>query len=545
MARKSRKNPITEPIWAVEFNTALYIRLSVEDGHGRSNSIENQQLILNDYVSDKPEFRILDTFIDNGLTGTNFDRPSFKRMLSDIESGKINCVIVKDLSRLGRNSIDTCYYIERYFVHHKVRFIAVNDNFDSADENNSQNGIILPLKNMVNEAYALDIGKKIKAQAHQAMLDGDYIGARAPFGYKKSPENCHKLIIDEETAPIVRRIFEWFVEGCGLNTITVRLNEMGIDTSSVYKSKTSERDKHYTLNRNWTTFTVSHILDNPVYTGDMVQGKSQIVEHKQQHNVSPEDYIVVKNTHEPIVSRELFERVRKIRAAVREKCKSKPIDHYTENIFKGKVFCTHCGKPLHRQRAKRKTMPDIYRLHCLSPSRVSKSACVGVNIDEPIVIDFVSAEIKKRLSELDKSFLETFKIDNDGANFKKEKSKMMRELTRVQGLIKGLYESLVSGLISNEDYEEFKSDYLKQADKLKHEIECLENEISGLENERKNQFEIKELSSSFKKSKQLTADLLNRLVERIEISHDREIKVYFRTDGKENFDDSTLHKALA
>ncbi len=290
MARKSRKNPVVTPVRTVAFNTALYIRLSVEDGKGRSNSIENQQLILNDYLLDKPEFCVYDTYIDNGLTGTNFDRPSFKRMLTDIENKKVNCVIVKDLSRLGRNSIDTGYYVEQYFAQHKVRFIALNDMFDTADESNSRNGIILPLKNMVNEAYALDIGKKIKSAAHQAMLDGDYIGARAPFGYKKSPDDCHKLIIDEETAPTVRQIFKWFAEGDGLNTIVVRLNEMGVETSSVYKSKTSERDKNYALNQNWTTFTVAHILDNPVYTGDMVQGKSKVIEHKQCYDVSPDDY---------------------------------------------------------------------------------------------------------------------------------------------------------------------------------------------------------------------------------------------------------------
>lgn len=221
MARKSRKNLIAEPITTAGINTALYIRLSVEDGHGRSNSIENQQLILNDFLSGKPEFQIVDTYVDNGLTGTNFNRPNFQRMLSDIENGKVNCVIVKDLSRLGRNAIDTGYYIEQYFVQHKIRFIAVNDNYDTADENGTCNGIILPLKNMVNEAYALDIGKKIKAQAHQAMLDGEFIGARAPFGYKKAPDNCHKLIIDEETAPIVRQIFEWAASGMGINTITV------------------------------------------------------------------------------------------------------------------------------------------------------------------------------------------------------------------------------------------------------------------------------------------------------------------------------------
>lgn len=534
MARKSRKNPSPEPVRAVALNTALYIRLSVEDGKGRSNSIENQQLILNDYVLDKPEFRVFDTYIDNGLTGRNFDRPNFKRMLSDIENGKINCVIVKDLSRLGRNSIDTGYYIEQYFTQHKIRFIAINDMFDTADENNSQNGIILPLKNMVNEAYALDIGKKIKAQAHQAMLDGDYIGARAPFGYKKSPDDCHKLIIDEEAAPIVCQIFEWFSEGDGLNTITVRLNEMGIDTSSIHKSKTSELDKHYTLNQSWTTFTVSHILDNPVYMGDMVQGKSKIVEHKQQRITSPEDFIVVHNTHEPIISRELYQRVQEIRAAVREEYKSKPIDPYTENIFRGRIFCPHCGKPLHRQRAKRKTMPDVYRLHCLSPSRVSKAACIGVNIDESVVIEFVTAAIKEKFSSLDVSFSEKVIEDNVDATLKKEKTSKRRELERVQRLIKGLYENLVGGIISNEDYEEFKIGYAKQADELKSELERLEGEISSLDHKRKQRLEIKSAANSFKDDGTLTADLINRLIDRIEISHDREINILFRSDGKES-----------
>ena len=341
MARKSRKNVIAEPKTSLGFNTAMYIRLSVEDGHGRSNSIENQQMILNDFVSDKPEFQIVDTYIDNGLTGTNFNRPNFQRMLSDIESGKVNCVIVKDLSRLGRNAIDTGFYIEQYFVQHKIRFISVNDNYDTADENGASNGIILPLKNMVNEAYALDIGKKIKAQAHQAMLDGEFIGARAPFGYKKAPDNCHKLIVDEETAPIVRQIFEWAASGTGINTITVQLNEMGAVTSSVYKSQTSEVEKRYKKNQNWTTFTVISILENPVYTGDMVQGKSKTVEHKQQ-DARSEEYIIVRNTHEAIVSRELFEKANRIRAAVRKEYKCKPINAYSENIFKGLVFCPHC-----------------------------------------------------------------------------------------------------------------------------------------------------------------------------------------------------------
>ena len=528
MARKSRKTPIAEPTVAAGINTALYIRLSVEDGHGRSNSIENQQLILNDFLSGKPEFQIVDTYIDNGLTGTNFNRPNFQRMLADIESGKISCVIVKDLSRLGRNAIDTGYYIEQYFVQHKIRFIAVNDNYDTADENSTRNGIILPLKNMVNEAYALDIGKKIKAQARQAMLDGEFIGARAPFGYKKAPDNCHKLIVDKETASIVRQIFEWAASGTGINTITVRLNEMGAVTSSVYKSQTSEIEKRYRQNRNWTTFTVISILDNPVYTGDMVQGKSKVIEHKQRYDVSPDDYIVVRNTHEPIVSRELFERVREIRTAVRKEHRSKSIDHYTENIFKGKVFCSHCGKPLHRQRNKRKTKNDVYLLHCLSRSRIAKDACVGVNIDEQAVIEYVSEALKSKLSALKNSAPKTDRADN----LKRQKNDKQRELNRVQSLIRGLYENLVSGVISSEDYADLKSNYTSKSENLKAEIDVIKTELEQFENQQRQFAETRDCAKQFRESKALSSELLNSLVERIEISHDHEINVIFR--GKEN-----------
>ncbi len=523
MARKSRKTPVTEPITTAGINTALYIRLSVEDGHGRSNSIENQQLILNDFVCDKPEFNVCGIYIDNGLTGTNFNRPNFQRMLADIENGKISCVIVKDLSRLGRNAIDTGYYIEQYFVQHKIRFIAVNDGYDTADENSTRSGIILPLKNMVNEAYALDIGKKIKSAAHQAMLDGDFIGARAPFGYKKSPDNCHKLIVDEETAPIVRQIFEWTASGIGINTITVRLNEMGTVTSSVYKSQTSEVEKKYRQNRNWTTFTVAHILDNPVYTGDMVQGKSKTIEHKQQ-DAPPEDYIIVRNTHEAIVSRELFEAANKIRSAVREEYKKKNVEPYTENIFRGLVFCPHCGKPLHRQRAKRKTMPDVYWLHCISPSRVSKSACIGVNITEQEVIDFVSGALKAELSALKKSVTQEDKSDI----LKHQKSDKQRELNRVQSLIRRLYENLVNGVISSEDYAEFKNGYAAKVSDLKAEINAINSEIEQLEKQQKQLAVTRGCAKQFRESKALSAELLNSLVERIEISHDHEINVIFR-----------------
>jgi len=241
MARKSRKNVIasekpkqsTVKIW----RAALYIRLSVEFNGKRGDSLETQRQIMEAYIALCPDIEITEVYTDNGITGRTFEREAFQRMLADVENGKIDCIVVKDLSRLGRNSIDTGYYIEKYFPLHGVRFIAVNDQFDSTDPENSGNHLIVPLKNMINEAYAADISKKVKAQQHQAMKDGESVGARPPYGYKKAPDNCHRLLVNGDTAPVVQQIFQWAVDGVLLNVIVKRLNEAGIMTPGYYQAQ--------------------------------------------------------------------------------------------------------------------------------------------------------------------------------------------------------------------------------------------------------------------------------------------------------------------
>ena len=213
---------------------------------------------------------------------------------------------------------------------------------------------MLPLKNMINEAYSLDIGRKIKAQARQAMKDGDYIGARAPYGYRKDPENCHKLLIDEAAAPVVQQIFQWAYERVALNRIVRNLNEMGIPAPSHYKKTTGEITSPGLIGSGkWQTRTVMKILESEVYTGDLVQGKTKIVDH-QQVQAGDDNLIVARHTHEPIISHAVFEAVQDYRKQVCEQSKAVPKKPYTPNIFKGKVFCADCGRSLHRQRAERK-----------------------------------------------------------------------------------------------------------------------------------------------------------------------------------------------
>ncbi|MEY8519025.1 recombinase family protein [Lachnospiraceae bacterium 29-84] len=362
------------------YKAIKYIRLSYTDDKAvESDSVANQRRLIDDYIARHPEIEVVAEKIDDGYSGVLFHRPGFQQMLSDIEAGYIDCVIVKDLSRLGRNSIDTGYYIEQYFHAHNVRFIAVTDQFDTADAGSLHGGIMLPLKNMINEAYALDIGRKIKAQARQAMKDGDYIGARAPYGYRKDPDNCHRLLIDENTAPVVRQIFEWAYEHVALNRIVRNLNEMEITAPSHYKKSTGEITSPGLIGSGkWQTRTVMKILESEVYTGDLVQGKTKIVDH-QQVKAGEDNLIIAKHTHEPNISYELFTAVQEYRKQICEESRAVPKRPYTPNIFKGKVFCADCGRSLHRQRAERKKEPDVYWFHCLTNSRVAKDSCKGVD----------------------------------------------------------------------------------------------------------------------------------------------------------------------
>lgn len=533
MARKSRKQRLAPmPAPSLYVHVALYIRLSVEDNKKRGCSVENQKLVLNDFLADKPDFVVYDTYIDNGATGTNFHRPGFQQMLSDIEAGHIDCVIVKDLSRLGRNSIDTGYYIEQYFHTHNVRFIAVTDQFDTADPGSLHSGIMLPLKNMINEAYALDIGRKIKAQARQAMKDGDYIGARAPYGYRKDPDNCHKLLIDEDTAPVVRQIFEWAHGYVALNRIVRNLNEMGITAPSHYKKSTGEITSPGLIGSGkWQTRTVMKILESEVYTGDLVQGKTKIVDH-QQVKAGEDNLIIARRTHEPIISYELFTAVQEYRKQICEESRAVPKRPYTPNIFKGKVFCADCGRSLHRQRAERKKGPDVYWFHCLTNSRVAKDSCKGVMMQETELIATVTAILEKELSVALGMSLPLFQLEakqkKDKDRLKTQMSARRQETEKKRRLIRGLYENFVQGILTNEEYFELKADYEESIRTLSGEIEALEKDMDALDSRLVRYRAMEKDAKSLTQDHALTAELIDRLIERIEIDHERNIHVTFR-----------------
>lgn len=325
------------------FNVAIYIRLSREDGDKEeSDSVGNQRKLLTEYVNKHDDFILYDVYIDDGFTGTNFNRPDFHRMIADIEDNKVNCVVVKDLSRFGRDYIDTGRYLERIFPELNVRFISVTDNIDSMKQ---AYDMLLPIKNIFNEQYARDISNKIQATVKSKQKAGEFIGAFTSYGYKKSPANKNKLVIDEYASEVVKRVFTMYAQGIGKQSIAKILNAEGILCPSEYKKLNGENYKN--CNRlektsYWTYSTIKVMLQNELYIGNMVQGKKHQRMRSKQRPVEKENWIRVENTHEPIIDRQLWDKVQKLLTK-----KHRDIDLETnKNIFAGFIKCGDCGRAM-------------------------------------------------------------------------------------------------------------------------------------------------------------------------------------------------------
>ncbi|WP_286082441.1 MULTISPECIES: recombinase family protein [Bacillota] len=530
MARKSRKNTAQTPavktgmkVW----KAALYIRLSVEFNGQRGDSLETQKKIMESFAALHPDIQVSGIYTDNGITGRTFERAAFQQMLADVEAGKINCIIVKDLSRLGRSTIDTGYYIEKYFPVRQVRFIAVNDQYDSEADQNSGEHIILPFKNMVNEAYAADISRKVRSQTRQSMKSGDYVGARPPYGYRKDPENCHKLIVNEETAPAVRDIFQWAADGVSLNRIATRLNEQGIITPGFYLVKCGLiKPSRLMGSGNWQTWTITKILADEVYVGDMVQGKTKTIGHKQVPT-EPEEWIVVRDTHEPLIRRELFEKVQELRRQAAEKSRDQTGIPYTENVLRGRIFCGHCGKNLHRKRSH-----GVYYFHCISNGRIAKDYCPGVCLKETDLFDIILAYIMKeaetvignnlRLKEQDP------RIAERKASAEKEQKRLLASVEQNRSFLRSLYENLVTGILTSGEYAELKQDYESRITADMAQAQALDEQQKEL------QKQLHKFSSLAKKlamidgNTKLTARLVDELIEKVIVRDRQNVEIVFR-----------------
>ena len=334
---------------------AEYMRLSREDGDKvESDSISNQRDLITDFLSHHDELKFVGEYVDDGYSGTNFERPAFKRLMEDVKAGKVNCIIVKDLSRFGRNYIETGRYLEKVFPFMGVRFISIIDNYDSAGEDNDADRIIIPFKNLINDSYCRDISMKIRSQLDVKRKNGKFIGSFACYGYCKDPKDNNHLIIDPFAADIVRQIFDLKLSGYNSQRIAEMLNEMGVLPPAEYKrSKGMNYDCGFKAGNNpkWAVVSINRILTNEIYTGTMVQGLNSKINYKikQSRPVPKEDWIRVSGTHEPIVSRETFDKVQRLLLV---DTRTSP-EESAVYLFSGLVVCGDCGQNMIRRRTTR------------------------------------------------------------------------------------------------------------------------------------------------------------------------------------------------
>lgn len=457
------------------FNTAIYIRLSREDGDKEeSDSVGNQKKLLTDYVNGQNELVLYDVYVDDGFTGTNFNRPAFKRMLKDIKAGKVNCVIVKDLSRFGRDYIDTGRYLERDFPEMGVRFISVTDSIDSMKQ---AYDMLLPIKNIFNEQYARDISKKVQTAVKTKQKAGEFIGAFTSYGYKKSPVDKNKLIIDEYSADVVRRIFSLYIQGYGKQKIAKLLNEEGILCPSEYKRAMGLN--YHNPNRlesttYWSYSTINSILHREMYVGNMVQGTKHQRMRSKQKKMAKEDWIIVEDTHEPIIDKETWEKAQSLLHK-----RTRELDLETnKNIFAGFVKCGDCGRAMAKNMWRRADGSKTYSLYCGTYKRNGKQYCTPHTLPMAVLEQIVLEDLKTLVQNVG-DLRELVSAQHLSASKMKrvadtEISKIRSELERVKRLKQSVYEDYKEELITKEEFLSYREDYQKKEELYSKQIEALE-----------------------------------------------------------------------
>ncbi len=466
MARTKRDTASQRPARAV-WRAALYTRLSREDGDKpESDSIANQRALLEDFAARQPDLQIAGRYSDDGFTGTNFQRPDFQRMIADIEAGKINCVIVKDLSRFGRDYINAGRYLERWFPERGVRFLAVNDHIDS------QNGpydLLLPFKNVFNEQYARDISHKVKSAMQAKQRRGAFIGAFASYGYRKDPQDHNRLLIDPCAAAVVRRVFDLYEQGTGKLRIAKLLNEEGVPCPSEYKKLNGERYRNgqrLSKTTYWTYATIHRMLNNQMYIGNMEQGRApRQTMHGRAKQLDRSQWTVVQGTHEPVVSRRQWERVQ----ALLTKDTRSPA--FGENIgpFAGFLRCGDCGRAMSRTGA---------GYCCGSYKRYGPSACTRHGISQRELEQLVLGDLNQIIEKAGdlRSLAREAAPKREPRNLRAERERTRANLDRVHRLKQCAYEDYRSGLLAQADYLRYQEDYTRQETALSNQLSRLERE---------------------------------------------------------------------
>ena len=520
---------ITNP---ADYSAALYIRLSKEDeNQGPSQSVSNQKSLLEDFVKTHG-LRVYDRYIDDGWSGTSFDRPGFQRMIADIEAKRVNMVITKDLSRLGRDYIMTGHYMERYFPENQVRYISLLDGIDTGVDSTAND--ITPFRAIMNDMYAKDISKKIKSVKHDKQRKGQFIGGKPVYGYKMHPTEKNKIVIDEEVAPVVRRIFAMALDGMSCRKIAATLNEEAVITPATYCGRKPSRPGPYT--GLWSSERISEMLRNETYIGNMVQGRSLKVSYKSKKCLKQnrENWVVVENTHQPLIDKENFQKVGLLLDS-RRHTRSRTYDF----LLKGFIFCHECGYPL--SVINRPTASGETRLFfiCRTYQRFTKAGvCSCHSIKEQTVTEAVIAKLR----EICQTYLEARELlpiaaaavekSCQAENREEESQSIKAEIEGISLKLDKMYMDNLSGLLGESDFQRLYNKLKLDRALLKEELEAFERQK---ESKVSTEDRAKELVQQFLNNAFSSREVLLTLIERVELTANKKIIIKFRFPAPEAF----------
>jgi len=526
--------------------TALYCRLSQEDENkGDSNSIQNQRAILEKYAKDNG-FENIQIFIDDGYSGVSFNRPDFQRLLEMMEQGKVATLITKDLSRLGRNYIEVGNYTEMLFPRWNVRYIAVNDNYDSLY---SEGNEFAPFKNLFNEWFARDTSKKIRAVVKAKAERGERVSTQIPYGYKKDPDVKGHLLIDEETAPIVRRIFELCAQGIGPTNIGNVLRDEKIFKPTIRRyheqgiyGTVTDTDKPY----GWTAETIGRILKNEVYLGHTVNCRTRVISYKdkRQVDVPKNEQYRFENTHEAIIDQETWDAVQKVREGKRRRNNMGEIDKYS-----GLLYCADCGSKLYFVRGK-SIKPSDYNFICSRYRKhIGEQLCTAHRIREVALDEIILEEIRRityYARTKTREFVEFINKKSSSENRREltaktnELGKLEKRNTELNALFKRLYEDNVLGKITNEQFRMLSDGYNSEQRTIAEQIPILQKQIEELKASSTNVERFVMISNKYTDLQTLTPEILRTFIDKV-IIHERtekwaktaeqQIDIYFRYVG--------------
>lgn len=519
--------------------TALYCRLSHEDElAGESNSISNQKDILKKYA-DEHGFFNTQYYIDDGYSGVDFERPDFKRMIDDVDNGKIETIITKDLSRLGRNHLHVGLYTEEYFPKNNVRYIAINDNVDTANPNSSGTDMAA-FYNIFNEFHVKETSKKIRATWRIKAQRGERVASRPAYGYMKNPDNPKQIIPNPETAPVVKRIFQMCAEGMGPSYIARVLENDKIYTPTMYEYKrtgTRLTGLNEELPYSWSAQTITDMFENVIYLGHTLNLKTENISYKDHRKrIRPKDQqVMIENTHEAIVNQETWDIVHKLRDGKRRRTKSG-----YKSIFAGILFCADCKSKLYFVSGD-SIKTELFHFICGKYRKKGRDNCSIHSINEKVLYEIVLEEIR-RVTEFARERTEEFAEyinKNSETQLKKElkdKQKLLdkhkKRLTEVSTIFRKLYEDNALGRITDEQFQMLSQGYVEEKKQLESDISTLETIVAEMKNKSGSSKTFIELAKRFTDIQELTPEILHTFISKIEIHE----KVKDETTGKKTQD---------